>query len=1081
MKFVAALIRNHPFANITFAVVMVMGLFAYLTMPREQDPEINFNWVIITTTVPGASAEDVEKRVTKPLEDGIKLVADTKFVASNSRENVSSILVRFNDISERTFDKRMNDLRREIDNKANTELPPEAKDPRVLEITTSNGFATAMVMVTGEADDEQLRSAVRDIRDDLERIPGVDRVYAIGLHEPELLVEFDPHAAQSRGIAPGDIADAINAWFRDTFAGKARAGDTEWMVRILGTSADPGHLARLSVAPAANPRGQVALDAIAEVSRTRAKPERLASTAGKPAVVLSVTKKSGINTLELVERVNGYIAERNPLIAERGLHAALLDDQTIPTRNAIGIMQTNALFGLATVLLVSWLFLGTRIAGLVGLGIPFSLAGTFGILHALGFTLNISVLLGVVIALGMLVDDAVVVVESIYYRVTRGQPVLEASVDALREVAAPVTAAVATTMAAFLPLMLLPGIVGKFMFVIPAVVTLALAMSLVEAYWMLPAHVTGLKLNFDDPSRLHARRVRFTHWLRVKYARLLIKVMRRPALSGLFMAAVVAGAFAVVGAGLVRTQFFAFDPIRLFYVNVDMQPGTPIEATLQAVESVEQRLGKHLQPGELRAMASVAGFKYTDTEPLYGDVYGQVIVSLNPRVGDMRETDEVVAAARSDIEGMSAAAGPPQGGAANQKERAQSANNRHPLPGEGGGGEGSPTSIPGKVSFTMISGGPPLSKAIRVRARNDDPAELRAAADALLGIVRAVKGSRDVVDDDVPGRPELVLTLDREAVRNAGLNPAQVARHVRLAVDGEIVASMRDRGEKLEVRVRARPVPGADIVRLLDTPLALPGGGSTTLGALTRYETQVGKGIIKHYNLRRAIAVEADLDREANDAVAANEEIKREWEKVRARYPNTDLDFSGELDDIQESLDAMKVLFLFGLGLIYLILAAQFRSYWQPLMILVTVPLAFTGVVFGLLVSLNPLSLYTLYGVIALTGIAVNSAIVLIAAANDRMQLGMGALHAAVYAARRRVVPIIITSVTTIGGLFSLAVGLGGKSLIWGPMAASIVWGLGFATALTLFVVPLLYWVFMRPRAPRRGRMLRRFSFGAKS
>jgi multidrug efflux pump subunit AcrB len=293
---------------------------------------------------------------------------------------------------------------------------------------------------------------------------------------------------------------------------------------------------------------------------------------------------------------------------------------------------------------------------------------------------------------------------------------------------------------------------------------------------------------------------------------------------------------------------------------------------------------------------------------------------------------------------------------------------------------------------------------------------------------------------------------------------------VRLAVDGEIVASMRDRGEKLEVRVRARPATGADIVRLLDTPLALPGGGSTTLGALTRYETQAGKGIIKHYNLRRAIAVEADLDREANDAVAANAEIKREWEKVRARFPNTDLDFSGELDDIQESLDAMKVLFLFGLGLIYLILAAQFRSYWQPLMILVTVPLAFTGVVYGLLVSLNPLSLYTLYGVIALTGIAVNSAIVLIAAANDRLQLGMSVLHAAVYAARRRVVPIIITSVTTIGGLFSLAVGLGGKSLIWGPMAASIVWGLGFATVLTLFVVPLLYWVFMRPRRAGRAR-----------
>ena len=1023
MKFYAGLIRNHPFANITFALVLLLGFAAYLMMPREQDPEINFNWVIVTATLPGASAEDVEKRITKPIEDAIKLVGDIKFVASNSRENVSSILVRFRDIPERVFDKRMADLRREIDNKAADELPPEAKDPKVLEITTSNGYATAMVLITGEADDEELRRNARDIRDDIERIAGVDRVYAIGLRDPELQVEFDPRAASARGIAPGDIADAVSAWFRDIFAGKARAGDTEWLVRTIGTSADPSDLARLTVAPAANPRTAVPLEALAEVSRGRAKPGSLAASGGKPAVVLSVTKKSAVNTLELVERVNTFIAERNALVAPRGLKMSLLDDQTIPTRQAIGIMESNAAFGLATVLLVCWVFLGSRIALLVGLGIPFSLAGTFAVLHVLGFTLNISVLLGVVIALGMLVDDAVVVVEAVYYRVARGQEVLQATLDGMREVFAPVTASVATTMAAFLPLMLLPGIVGKFMFVIPAVVTLALAISLIEAYWMLPSHVVGMKLSFDKPSRFHARRERFSHWLRVKYSRLLIGVMRRPAVSGTVMALVILGAFGAVGAGLVRVQFFAFDPIRLFYVNVDMPPGAPIEATLEAVEQMEKRLGPHLKPGELRNIASVAGFKYTDTEPLYGDGYGQVIVSLNPRVGDMRDTEDVVNAARPSLEGEQGV---------------------------------------GKVSFTMISGGPPVSKAIRVRARNDDPAELRASADALLEIVRQVKGTRDVVDDDVPGRPELVLRLDREAVRNAGLNPALVARHLRLLVDGEVVADLRDRGEKLELRVRAKPEQRTDIAGILATPLALPSGGSTTLGALARFETQAGKGIIKHHNLRRAITVEADLDREVNDAVQANEAIKREWKKAQPRFPGTDLDFSGELDDIEESLGAMKLLFLMGVGLIYLILAAQFRSYWQPLMILVTVPLAFAGVAYGLLISRNPLSLYTLYGVIALAGIAVNSAIVLIDAANERRAAGMSVLHAAVYAARRRVVPIIITSVTTIGGLFSLAVGLGGKSLIWGPMAASIVWGLGFATLLTLFVIPLLYWSVMR-------------------
>jgi multidrug efflux pump subunit AcrB len=359
---------------------------------------------------------------------------------------------------------------------------------------------------------------------------------------------------------------------------------------------------------------------------------------------------------------------------------------------------------------------------------------------------------------------------------------------------------------------------------------------------------------------------------------------------------------------------------------------------------------------------------------------------------------------------------------------------------------------------------------VRVRVRNDDPLELRAAADEVLGIVRAIPGTKDVVDDDVPGRPELRLRLDPEAIRASGLSPGLAARILRLHVDGEIVTQMRDQGEKVEVRVRAAPRASGDVARLLDDPVALPGGaGATTLGALVRAETGSGRGVIKHYNLRRSITVEADIEREATDTVAANTAIREGWDKVKGRFASTSLDFSGELDDIEESLDAMKVLFLLGVGLIYLILAAQFRSYWQPAMILATVPLAFTGVVFGLLVSNNPLSLYTLYGVIALTGIAVNSAIVLIDAANARRRLRMSVLHASVYAARRRVVPIIITSTTTIAGLFSLAFGLGGKSLIWGPVAASIVWGIGFSTVLTLFAMPLLYWALMPEHRSRRG------------
>lgn len=1038
MSFYSRLIQNHPLANIAFAVVLVMGALAYLAMPREQDPEINFNWVMVTAVLPGASAEDVEKRVTKPLEDAIKGVADIRFVMSSSRENITSILVRFRDIDERTFDKRINDLRREIQNKAKSELPAEAKDPRVLEITTSNGFPTAMVLVTGQAADELLRGRARQFKDDIERIAGVDQVFATGLRDPELQVDFDPVALANRGLSATDVADNVNAWFRDTFAGKVEtAGDAErtaWLVRVVGQTADPEQIARIPVSNAGR-REPVPLGTVAEVSRGRAKAGSLASYQGKGAVILAVTKKSRTNTLDLIGRLNAYIAEQNPRFTGDGVQLQLLDDQTVPTREAISTMERNAIQGLLMVLAICWLFLGTRVALLIGLGIPFSLAGTFAILNALGFTLNISVLLGVVIVLGMLVDDAVVVVETIYYRMQRGEPVHTAAIEGVREVFAPVTASVLTTIAAFLPLMLLPGIVGKFMFVIPFVVTLGLTISLLEAYWMLPAHMAVLAPKPGD-GHLNTWRDRFNHFLRVKYSRWLLWVMRRPKRSLVIAVGLMFGAVAAVGAGMVRIQFFAFDPIRLFYVNVDMPAGAPIEETLANAEKLEAAVRKHLKPNEARNLASYAGVKFSDTEPLYGESYGQVTVSLNPK-GDGREVADIVEDMRAEVEA---------------------------------------TPTPGKITFTMISGGPPLAKPVKARVRGDDPLELRAAGDALLAVVRAVPGARDVADDDIPGRPELVLALDRGALRAAGLDAAKVARLVRLHADGEIVAMMRDKGEKVELRVRAghgagstAGTVGADITRLLDDPVALPTGGSTTLRALVTEETRIGKGVIKHYNLRRAITVEADLDKTITDTVAANRIIAAEWKKLAVQFPNTDIDFSGELDDIQESLDAMGVLFLMGVGLIYLILAAQFRSYAQPMLILVTVPLAFTGVVLGLLVARIPLSLYTLYGVIALTGIAVNSAIVLIDAANERLAAGMGVLHAAVYAARRRVVPILITSVTTIGGLFSLAVGLGGKSLLWGPVAASIVWGLGFSTVLTLFVMPLLYWMFMRRFGAQRA------------
>ncbi|MGD2118083.1 MAG: efflux RND transporter permease subunit [Chromatiales bacterium] len=1012
------LLRNHVLANLTFLLVLVVGLLSYLSLPRQQDPTINFNWIIVTTVLPGAAAADVEKKVTDPLEDAIRKVQDVKFMSSNSRESVSSILVRFEDIDVRVFDKRVSDLRREIQN-AEDELPDEVEDPVILEITSANAFPSATIAVVGQAMDEQLRIQARNIEKDLEQLAGVDRVDPVGLPDPELQVAFNSSELEALGINPGQVADTVTAFFQDIAAGDARLGAENWLVRVVGSDADPSQLAARTVVGADS---EIRLADVADVRRGRAEADQLTSTDGRPAVLLAVMKQPNANTLELVDRIKAYMDERNAFALHTGVDLQLVDDQTVMTTNAINLMQNNALIGLVLVLLVAWLFLGSRIALLTAIGIPFVLAGTFWILAAGGETLNVMVLLGVVIVLGMLVDDAVVVVEGIYYRLRHGMDNMTATLDALREVAAPVTAAVLTTMAAFGPLILLPGILGDFMRVVPLVVVTALALSLLEAFWMLPAHVLAASVNFRRPSRMQRYRVKITHWIQIRYIRLLVKALRHRWKTLALVLVLFVSAIGTLALGLVRVDFFAADTLRVFYVNVEMPPATPLEKTLAKVEQFEQRVRQHLRPEEIRAVVSYAGNMFTETEPRLGDQVGQVIVGLQPQVGDMRSVEDIIESMRADV---MAVAGPLQ------------------------------------VSFLRLTGGPPVTKPISIKVRGDDYAEIRAAADRLREILAAMPGITDISDDASRGRSELVLQLDEDAIHRAGLNPLDISRNVQLLVDGMIVAEMRAAGEKLEVRVMGAETSREDIAELLDVRLTTADGDTVPLNSLVKIRRQPGLGNIRHYNFRRAITVEADILSEELDTVTANNNVIKAWKAERVQFPNIDLDFSGELDDIKESLDSILLLFVFGVGVMYAILGTQFRSYWQPFMILSTLFMAFTGVTYGLLMSQNPMSLYTLYGVVALAGIAVNAAIVLISAGNARLQAGMSVLHATIYAARRRVIPILITSLTTIAGLFSLATGLGGKSLIWGPVATAIVWGLAFSTILTLIVIPLLYRLFM--------------------
>ena len=1013
-------IQNHVLANLFFGLVLVLGLISYLTLPREQDPTINFNWVQITTSLPGASAVDIEKRITDPLEDVIRSVSDIKFTSSNSREGISSILIRFGDISERVFDKRIADLRREIQNKQN-ELPNEATDPFIFEITTDNAYPTASIVAISAANDENLRIQSERIKKELENIKGIDRVVTTALDDPELQVFFDPQKLQHYGIKPSDLADTIRSYYQDTPAGSLKVQSEEWFVRLTGASAHPDVLATLPVLTA---QGEVPLSEVAEVIRSREKPEQLVSFNNQAAVLYAITKKPKSNTLALVENINSYITQRNTFTDSTGVQLILIDDSTEITNKSIHVMQTNALVGLFFVMIVTWIFLGFHIAALTSIGIPFILAGTFWIISLLGQSLNIMVLLGVVISLGMLVDDAVVVVEAIYQRLSRGVDRVTACIDSLKEVAAPVTTAVLTTMSAFLPLMLMPGIMGKFLMVVPMVVSIALAISLIEAFWMLPAHIIASNTEFNKPTKMYLWRKKFTHRLQITYIKALLKVMRYPVRALVMISLAFVLAVGSIVAEMVEVDFFASDPIRKFYINIEMPPGTTLEDTLDTTLKIEDISRNLLSEEETRALVSYAGQMFTETEPFFGNQYGQIMISLSPDTNNtFRHVDTVldeIRAAVSDYPG------------------------------------------PLNISFFRLAGGPPVTKPISVKVRGDDLQQIKTASTALKEILQDIPAIKDITDDSSKGRNELNLVFDSYAIQNSGLTPADIARNLRLLVDGEVVASMQHLGEELEVRVKAKPRELHNVEALLYTQIALPDGDIRPLSYFLTDETGKGPGNIRHHNYRRAITIEADLDKKQMNTVQANDLIKQRWLEISDQFAANDLDFSGELDDIEESFNSMLTLFLFGLLLIYAILGTQFKSYFQPLIILSTVPMAFTGVTLGLLITNNPLSLYTMYGVVALAGIAVNAAIVLISAANARLSAGMSITHATIYAARRRIIPILITTLTTIAGLSSLALGLGGESLIWGPVATAIVWGVGFSSLLTLFAIPLLFRLFVR-------------------
>jgi multidrug efflux pump subunit AcrB len=704
-----------------------------------------------------------------------------------------------------------------------------------------------------------------------------------------------------------------------------------------------------------------------------------------------------------------------------------LNDSSIPIKSSIDVLLNNALFGLVLLVVILFFFIGLRNALMTALGIPVTFAVTFIILEATGQTFNTNTLFGMVLVLGLIVDHAIVITENSYRLQQGGLSRRQAAITGTNQVAIPVIAATATTVAAFLPLMILPGTIGKFLRVIPLTVAIALLASTAEALIFLPSHYAdwpgGKKLKGEG--RLFLR-------FKGAYRKLAERLYRRRGITVAVTLVFMLASFALVP--LLQQDLFSAEDFTVFYVDITMPPGSPVSRTDEIVSRYEEKLLPLVGNGEVVAVSTSIGFLSGDSGNSEGSSVAQIVV-------DLAEADE------GRVRSISAVM-------ADAQELTQD--------------------IPGadRVLFRKATNGPPTDDPVSFRIFGDSYDELLTVADRVREELAAEPDILNIQDNYEPGTPELRIRVNEERAASFGLSVFSIGRYLRASVEGIEATKFFKDNKTLDVLVRFSDNSDFNPGLLQQLRIPAPGGLAVPFTAVASVESGDSVASIRRLDGRREITVTAGAYTNEN-LPAINARIKSIFETEYAdRYPGVEFSVGGEFAEFNDLLIQILRIFLIGIFLIYLILGTQFKSYFQPVLIMFSVPLAFAGVVIYLAVSGTPFSTTVLYAGVALAGIAVNDAIVLISFINERRAEGLKAGEAVMEAAETRLRPIILTSLTTIAGLAPTALGLGGKSVVWSPMASTIIFGLVFSTLATLLFIPSLYGIlFDRKVRVKKGEI----------
>jgi len=1022
---IAGGVRNPVVANLLMVCILAGGIFSANRMVREAFPELSLDHIIVEVAYPGASPEDVEGRICTPIEDALRGIIGVRRIWSSANENFGTIGLALNtDVQDPQ--RILNEVKDRVDQI--TTLPPESEKPVVSQSIIRTEVIN--IAVYGDAPERTLKRTAQDLKRDLEGLPGISQVSLSGVREDEILIEVSGEALLAYKLSLAQVMGVVRKSSLDLPAGVIRTAEEELTLRVTGQRFTAAEYEDLIVLEESN--AVVRLGDIAEIRDGYEDVALRGRFNGEPAVLVAVYKTPHEDSMKIAAAVREYVGARQEYFPER-LHLSMCGDSSLEIKSRISMLVSNGLQGLVILFLTIWLFLEFRLAFWVAAGIPISFAGSLLLMSYFGQSINVISLFALIMVTGIIVDDSIVIAESVHSRRQAGDTPELAAIEGTYRVALPVLGSTLTTIVAFIPLLYVVGIMGRFVYVLPVVVIAAILASTVEGFLIQPAHLCygqkpGTVFVPDAPNRIRRTVDRMfdhviTQWYRPIYR---LALHHR----GITIAITVALLLATAGAwygGRVPFVLLPKEDGSTLRARVRFPEGTPASVTERTIERIEKAAlalnhDAALKPailGDLvRQVYSITG-EFADFIPIRGSNLCEVRIELMPS-GDRRIGDDPI------IERWRDHIGP----------------------------------VYDATEFTIVRQQVgPTERPIEVRILGTHLDDMEAASERIQAKLREFDGVTDVYQDLLPGKRQLQIKL-RPAARALGLTLDDVATQLRHGFFGGEAIRLQRGADEVKVRVLYPENERASLGDLENERIATPRGDVVPFSEVADVEWARGYASIQHQDGKRRVRILADLDERRANAEGIVQSLQAGFlDDVVSDYNELTYNFGGDRERMDESFASLADGFTLALLVNYALLAAVLGSYVKPLVVMAAVPFGLIGVFVGHMLMGYDLTMMSIFGIVGVSGLVVNEALVLVDAINWSIREGKSVYEAVREAGESRFRPVLLTSITDLAGLMPLLLNQSGQAQSVQPMAISLAFGLLGAAFLVLLVVPGLYLV----------------------